>query len=131
MRIIYPRRLLPAGFQLAVLLAIVPVPISAYFSYLGCAEDGFSKSAAFKDPANMTPIGCALACWDEGSLFSGVENGEDCYCTNDVPWNSVSEPSYKCNVKCPGDSSKTCGGSGYLDVYNYVFLRKEENRSPD
>ncbi|KAI9443576.1 WSC domain-containing protein [Lactarius indigo] len=131
MRMIYPRiypsNLLPAGFLLAVLLAMLP-SISAYSypEFLGCVTDGFLRSATFKDPVHMTARGCALFCFNRGYLYAGVENNEDCYCGKDWPESAKIVSSDRCNVKCTGDSSENCGGSGYLDLY-WTLMMREEN----
>ncbi|KAI9443575.1 hypothetical protein H4582DRAFT_1925823 [Lactarius indigo] len=99
--------LLPAGFKLAVLAAVVP-SISGYSTFpnfIGCVKNDFSKSPTFKDPAGMTVYGCAFFFLDRGYFYAGVENGEDCYYVgaNDYPGGYGS--SDKCNIKCPGDSN--------------------------
>ncbi|KAH9172378.1 WSC domain-containing protein [Lactarius sanguifluus] len=119
MRMIYPTRFLPAGFQLAVLLAIVPSISAAFFGpkFLGCATDGFLTSAKYKDPAHMTNLSCRIFCSNRHYVYAGLENGEDCYCGNDKPKSVEIVSPDKCNVKCTGDSSESCGGSSYLDLY--------------
>ncbi|KAH9057392.1 WSC domain-containing protein [Lactarius vividus] len=131
MHMIYPTRLLPAGFQLAVLLAIVPSISAAYIypKFLGCLKDDFLGSATFKDPAHLTTSSCTVFCFYKDYPYAGVEYGEDCYCLKDYPRDAYVS-SDKCNVKCTGDSSENCGGSGYVGIYWDLIIR-EENRSPD
>ncbi|KAH8977909.1 hypothetical protein EDB86DRAFT_2837228 [Lactarius hatsudake] len=143
---IHPTRLLPAGFQLALLLATVP-SMSAYYTYpkfigcinlgahclvLNCIRDDSLGSATYTDPAHLTLSSCAYFCWDRNYLWAGVKNGKDCYCigVKDYPPDDAFVSSDKCNVKCTGDSSENCGGSGYLGFYSDIIIR-EENRSPD
>ncbi|KAH9057390.1 carbohydrate-binding WSC [Lactarius vividus] len=65
----------------------------------------------------MTTLSCIIFCSNRQHQYAGVENGEDCYCGNDDPA-SVEIVSFdQCNIKCPGDSSETCGGSSHLDLY--------------
>ncbi|KAH9172376.1 hypothetical protein EDB89DRAFT_921597 [Lactarius sanguifluus] len=131
MRMIYPTRLLPAGFQLAVFLATVP-STSAFYTYpkfLGCLKDDFLGSATYTDPAHLTLSGCAHFCWNRGYLYTGVEKGKDCYCLKDYPQDAFVSHD-KCNVKCTGDSDNNCGGSGYVGLY-WDLVPRQENRSPE
>ncbi|KAH8980607.1 hypothetical protein EDB86DRAFT_3247970 [Lactarius hatsudake] len=106
---IHPTRLLPAGFQLALLLATVP-SMSAYYTYpkfIGCIKDDSLGSATYTDPAHLTLSNCAYFCWDRNYLWAGVKNGKDCYCigVKDYPPDDAFVSSDKCNVKCTGDSN--------------------------
>ncbi|KAI9443574.1 WSC domain-containing protein [Lactarius indigo] len=131
MRMIYPipRLTQATGFQLAVLLAIVPL-ISAEYTLLGCVTNGFLGSAMYKDPTDMSVFGCVSFCFNRAHPYAGVENGENCYCGDSWPETSKTVSSDKCNVKCTGDSRENCGGSGYVDLYLSIILL-EENRSLD
>ncbi|KAI9445679.1 WSC domain-containing protein [Lactarius psammicola] len=120
MRIIHPTLLLPAGFQLAVLLAIVPF-VSADLTSLGCLMDDSSDRmlplAMFKDPAHMTIESCINFCYHRSYLYAGVENGEDCYCGNYLARSVKIGLPTECNVKCPGNSREICGAGHRLNLY--------------
>ncbi|KAH9023788.1 WSC domain-containing protein [Lactarius pseudohatsudake] len=100
-----------------------------YPKFLGCLKNDFLGSPTVKDPAGMTLYSCAFFCFRRDYIYAGVENGEDCYCMKGYPSDEFVS-SDKCNVKCTGDSSENCGGSGYLGLY-WDLIPREENRSPD
>lgn len=60
----------------------------------------------------MTPQVCATFCTNSGYEYSGVEYGNQCYCSHAWP----STWATNCNMKCAGDSTQFCGGSNALNV---------------
>ena len=49
--------------------------------------------------------------------FFGVQASTWCACGKSAPPESSYKPQADCNVKCPGDSSQTCGGHWRMNVY--------------
>ncbi|KAH9172379.1 WSC domain-containing protein [Lactarius sanguifluus] len=122
--------LLPTGFQLAVILTIVPF-MYANPTSLGCIEahcptpnhirddpsDRILTSATFKDSAHMTVESCVKFCNHRKYLYAGLENGEDCYCGNYLAESAYVGLPPECSVKCPGNSNEICGAGHHLSLY--------------
>ncbi|PMD42097.1 glycoside hydrolase family 3 protein [Hyaloscypha variabilis F] len=91
-------------------------------SYLGCFAD--SKTApllggtvlSLKD--TNTPQVCANRCHSVGFNISGVEGGWQCYCAPSLAIIDTFSDDSRCNSPCPGNGLETCGGTGFINVYN-------------
>lgn len=59
---------------------------------------------------------CQTHC--QGSYVFAVIQGENCWCSNEQPANTV--PTANCNEQCPGYPADTCGnpGRGYFAYFN-------------
>ena len=74
----------------------------------------------------MTPHVCFLECLNQGPLirFYGIKNGTDCYCGDKLSFhydfNGIEISQSSCNIPCPGDLSKRCGGSKALNLYSII-----------
>ncbi|KAG8846898.1 hypothetical protein FRB96_001743 [Tulasnella sp. 330] len=89
-----------------------PTPTSA--TSLGCYADQAARTlsgASFTDPA-MTPSLCQTKC--AGFAYFGVEYSTECYCAASM---SSTQTSTGCSYACGGDSTKICGGSWAINVY--------------
>ncbi|OBT59620.1 hypothetical protein VE04_00148 [Pseudogymnoascus sp. 24MN13] len=93
---------------------------------LGCYADPIglpSRVLTFNSQINegaQTPESCRAICLAAGLKYAGLEYSFECWC-GDVLHN-VSPPvidASKCTFPCSGDSSKTCGGQEYLDLWDY------------
>lgn len=88
--------------------------------FIGCFQEGNSKVASilsYTSDSN-TPAVCASSCKALGHTISGVENGNQCYCTKQL---NATSGAYRiadneCNTKCPTGDAK-CGGSYKLAAY--------------
>jgi hypothetical protein len=95
---------------------------------LGCGNDSYinngfrSLNAQYTTNAAMTIEYCQSWCTKRGYPYSGVENGNQCFCdlvvnpsvivTNQVNFTQG------CNIVCPGNSSELCGGAFYMSIFN-------------
>ena len=85
--------------------------------YLGCYLDKAVRDLVGRrvdDKASMTVARCASTCKTAGFQIFGVQFGYACFCDN-------SYGSYggaiNCNMACPGDTTKICGGPWANSVY--------------
>jgi hypothetical protein len=49
----------------------------------------------------------------QGSRFSGLKNGTECWCSDG---SFLVDRSFDCNTSCPADEAESCGGSDSLRV---------------
>ncbi|EEU38288.1 uncharacterized protein NECHADRAFT_34566, partial [Fusarium vanettenii 77-13-4] len=89
--------------------------------YLGCyteGKKGLALGKAKTSNSKMTVEVCANYCANKGLAFMGVQNGQDCYCSNAGPSSgSVEAPEKECNVVCKGNKGQKCGAANRLNVY--------------
>ena len=88
--------------------------------HLGCAE-GWSLGSQFVKTFNdNSPDKCGTFCYSKGYQYFALKRGKRCRCGNSATASEI-RPSGECNVKCPGNPSKTCGsmdaGIGRSDGY--------------
>ena len=67
----------------------------------------------------MTIGKCKNYCFGKGFTYAGVQNGNECFCGNEIN-PSAPKPSSECNKQCTGDRSQTCGGGCRLNVYKNI-----------
>ena len=61
---------------------------------------------------------CATGCHSTGMPVSAVKDGSECYCLKTVPTNHLLFPADdSCDVPCPGDQTKMCGGQQAWSFY--------------
>ncbi|XP_052215774.1 uncharacterized protein LOC127834172 isoform X2 [Dreissena polymorpha] len=86
------------------------------FRYIGCFQDTPARimNVRLPDSNSNSPLECAARC--HGYAYSGTQVGTACYCGDCL--NSTSMPDVECNMACPGDSSKNCGGKWRMSVYS-------------
>jgi len=85
----------------------------------GCYSDSWSRtitnSVSVTGP--FTRDSCVTACADGGYTYAGVENGNECYCSNDVAPTGLKTSDAECLIPCSGDSAQFCGGGWRVNVY--------------
>ena len=70
---------------------------------------------------DMTPEVCYLECSNLGHRYYGLKNGDECHCGSNPNFHGkftgfqVSNDA--CNIPCPGNKSKKCGGETTLSFY--------------
>jgi hypothetical protein len=87
--------------------------------YVGCFAEGNPKLANLVvTVATNTPTSCQSTCKGLGYAVSGVEAGNQCYCTNALTPGSggYRVADSECSTACSGDASLKCGGSNRLAV---------------
>ena len=52
-----------------------------------------------------------------GFTYYGVQFTNDCWCGDSKPVDSAMVDSSECDLQCPGDSTKVCGGVSRMNVY--------------
>ena len=67
--------------------------------------------------AENTPELCMSSCKAKGYMLSGVEYRAECWCGNIEPADSYQAPPGDCDLACPGDKGKMCGGGWRINVY--------------
>jgi glucan endo-1,3-alpha-glucosidase len=89
---------------------------------LGCAVDtsarvlsGYSQEYWY----NMTTDDCLTKCEGMGYPFAGTEFGQECYCALTLP-TTISYSTTGCNMNCGGDSTETCGGNWFIELYELI-----------
>lgn len=97
-------------------LSVYARTLTPSWTSMGCyVDDGVTRTMT--QPAivdyTMTAAKCQAQC--AGYLYSGVEFGIDCYCSNTLTRN-IKAPDSDCNSPCGGDSSSTCGGAYRLTL---------------
>ncbi|KAJ3920741.1 glycosyl hydrolase family 71-domain-containing protein [Lentinula edodes] len=97
---------------------------STPFTSVGCVAEGTTGTRRALTGANytnsaMTPAKCQSFC--ASYTYAGTEYSTQCYCGNSITNNGATGTvvaSSNCNSKCGGDSSQSCGGSYYLNLYS-------------
>lgn len=67
----------------------------------------------------MTIEYCAAYAKSKGYKYFGVEYGRECWAGATLSQYSSATASSSCAMKCKGDSSQICGGSGLMNLYIY------------
>ncbi|XP_065220734.1 uncharacterized protein LOC135845823 [Planococcus citri] len=90
--------------------------------YLGCYKDQANYRTLEEDKEileqNLTPKFCNEICKYRGYAFSGMEAGNECYCSHKFPSIYAKTKESECNTPCSGNSSEFCGGKLKLSVYD-------------
>lgn len=84
-----------------------------------CVKDHRSRilPVKFGKTDSNSPDYCINKCKSHEYSYAGVEYSKECYCGNTPPSEEDLTKESDCNRKCPGDSSKICGGSWKMNVY--------------
>ena len=82
---------------------------------------------------NLDQEKCLDGCQSAFYKYAGVENGNECYCGNDLKlysWPSGGGPGprmpdypkiipdIECNIQCPGNVNEKCGGQNRMNIFN-------------
>ncbi|CAH1798175.1 unnamed protein product [Owenia fusiformis] len=78
---------------------------------------------------------CSVKCRKLGFKYMGVQNGQDCWCSNTYGKHGEA-PQHQCNVSCPGNKETMCGAVyrnsiyivGHKDTYIGCFVDVTSNR---
>lgn len=99
-----------------------PVPVVPPFENVGCFDEAGPRvlDQRFLAPTLNTPELCFLTCTQAGYAYAGLEYGQECWCGDEITEGSNPASAGACGAACPGDGSKTCGGSGAIDVFRAV-----------
>ncbi|CAO1630648.1 unnamed protein product [Parajaminaea phylloscopi] len=98
----------------------------------GCAQDGYPnfrvlEGAGYTSNGRQTIATCLAYCDSQGAAFAGLENGNQCFCSNDGLQNNGAygpnganlnaQNNDGCTTNCPGGAGQACGGPNRLQVY--------------
>jgi hypothetical protein len=131
----------PAGVPLASIVRTVDsVPRPTYTptagtlfgnkfnKVLGCGNDSYvnngfrTLNAASTTYPGLTVEYCQTWCTKRGYPYSGVENGNQCFCDLAINPTTVIKDQTDfiegCNIVCPGNRTELCGGPFYMMIYN-------------
>ncbi|XP_054268436.1 low-density lipoprotein receptor-related protein 4-like [Macrosteles quadrilineatus] len=110
---------------LTSLFIVISVPISTgsvldNLHYVGCFDIGFSLNQRYGHQLTPATLGkCVEYCQVLKTRFAGVELSErTCYCGPDIGEGSPRRNDSLCNVECPDDTLRTCGGDWLLSLYD-------------
>ncbi|KAI9812453.1 MAG: hypothetical protein M1827_004684 [Pycnora praestabilis] len=96
-------------------------PVGDY-TYEGCYNEISTAQRALTGPpminAPVTVESCAAFC--NGYTYFGVEDGDECYCGNDIyPGSQLVPDQSECYQCCAGDLTQRCGGYFRLGIYEF------------
>ncbi|KAK8115039.1 hypothetical protein PG999_007108 [Apiospora kogelbergensis] len=90
------------------------------FEYQGCFEEGKTGRVlpdAMMGNETLTVEGCMGFCAGRGFGVAGVEYGRECWCGKALPPGAVRLDEGRCDMRCKGEGSQLCGGSGAIGIY--------------
>ncbi|KAI5246626.1 WSC-domain-containing protein [Aureobasidium subglaciale] len=95
---------------------------------VGCGNDSYinngfrALNAIDTTLAGMTVEYCQSYCTKRGYPYSGVENGNQCFCDLAINPTTIIKDQVNfmdgCNIVCPGNRTELCGGAFYTMIYN-------------
>ncbi|KAH8594282.1 WSC domain-containing protein [Bisporella sp. PMI_857] len=96
------------------------------WTYLDCFTEATNTRALSEDSYfsdGLTVQKCADYCSRNRVyyMYFGVEYGRECYCGNKINSGSNHAESSNCNMACPGDKTKTCGGGNHLNIFQRIL----------
>ncbi|OCF41274.1 hypothetical protein I317_04932 [Kwoniella heveanensis CBS 569] len=98
----------------------VTVTINKPDGWVGCWTDNSNSRTLQGYAYNASPMSskaCRIACANQGFAYAGTEFGSQCFCGNEIA-NGAKAPTSSCSTKCSGYANETCGGGGFMDLYN-------------
>ncbi|KAK7510465.1 uncharacterized protein IWZ02DRAFT_39953 [Phyllosticta citriasiana] len=95
--------------------------LPASWTSAGCYSDAVNPRSLSGETfawfgEKMTATGCANHCATKGFSISGVEFGQQCFCSNSLDQSNRVDDA-QCGMPCVGAAGQTCGGDGMLSVY--------------
>ncbi|CAH1801778.1 unnamed protein product [Owenia fusiformis] len=97
-------------------------------TYIGCFIDAtntrdLSNVQGYFPSSHATPNTlefCESLCRPQGFQYIGLQNGQDCWCSNSYG-NHGEVPDSDCNTACPGDPNTMCGGVFRNSIYRIIY----------
>ena len=96
--------------------------ISRVTQTLGCyADSNISRTLPHSRGSwsQMTQLFCTELCRPDAtakSTYVGDENGDECWCGDSMQSPTKVDDSF-CATPCAGNASETCGGAGYVHIF--------------
>ncbi|CDZ98531.1 beta-1,6-N-acetylglucosaminyltransferase, contains WSC domain [Phaffia rhodozyma] len=100
--------------------AAAALPAAPGWTALGCRSDSSDRTLLDSTQVVsswMTDDWCIRSCESHGYTLAGLEDGNECYCGNEMSSTSTYLASSSCYKTCPGLGSKQCGGAYALTMF--------------
>ena len=119
------------SYYFKVNFIILKFNFSEDFENAACFQDHSTRVLPHKQlllTYSMTPSRCNKACFIENNYaFSGLQNGEECFCGNKAPSLDDLLPKSECNTPCRGNNKRKCGAGMKNSIFkesgNIPFLK--------
>ncbi|KAI1299747.1 hypothetical protein F5Y03DRAFT_247009 [Xylaria venustula] len=138
-----PTPVLTSTLTITTTVAYEPslVPGNSHYTLVGCYSPlspdrgrifGPDDYDALSDnkikPGNLTVDSCLQSCGSaippkegkESYIYSGLRNGGECRCGNELPKDAHRLPDDDCATPCSGDPRLSCGGHDNIAVYSLI-----------
>ncbi|RDW68089.1 hypothetical protein BP6252_09485 [Coleophoma cylindrospora] len=93
-------------------------PGNDQYQLLGCYTEATGRRAlSDKSYSNKTNTVEQCLAFCAGSLYAGVEWGQECYCGGTLNAGAIQVNSTQCAMTCSANQYQICGGSSRLNVY--------------
>lgn len=79
----------------------------------------------------MTPKACQDWCGSIGAPYASVQRGYQCYCSASLDLAGTAYSADKCNTKCSGDNSQTCGADGIMQTWYKPTVKAQQPSASD
>lgn len=66
--------------------------------------------------ASLSIAACKNSCYLQGVKFAGAQEGNQCWCSNEVA-GEWAKNSSECNLTCTGNKAEICGGKQVVNVF--------------
>ncbi|KUJ18891.1 WSC-domain-containing protein [Mollisia scopiformis] len=115
---------------------MVSSPAPSGYVYVGCYPDSVVRllDGASVAMSNLTIAACANYCNTISSTrfypLIGVEDKDQCFCGTNFTRDPGTANEFGCNDPCNGNANLTCGGQGYINVYNATSVPAGLNPLP-
>ncbi|WVQ95055.1 hypothetical protein IAU59_002147 [Kwoniella sp. CBS 9459] len=86
-------------------------------SYQGCFSGAKILNSVGIVTNTITPATCTNYCTLKGYGYAGTTQGNNCWCGNTLDTSKKLSSDSTCSTACSGDSSLTCGGTNFFQVY--------------
>ncbi|KAH8687119.1 WSC domain-containing protein [Tricladium varicosporioides] len=110
---------------------VIQAIVGAY-TYAGCWTDGVAHEsiADWADSwSDMTLEGCGSVC--DGYKYFGLQNGDKCYCANELAAASSMVADEECRIPCAGDSNEYCGDNLRVSLFQLINDSAPAPESPE
>ncbi|KAH7219761.1 pectate lyase superfamily protein-domain-containing protein [Fusarium oxysporum] len=98
-----------------------PIPPHTRFGCFAREADTTNRSVlTLADAQHVKPmsiVACQSFCLQQGWTVWGIQNGDSCFCDNQLRMDSQILDDSKCNMHCNGNTTNVCGGKDAIEVF--------------
>ncbi|KAG5827303.1 hypothetical protein H9Q74_002592 [Fusarium xylarioides] len=98
-----------------------PIPPHTRFGCFVREADTTNRSVlTLADAQHVKPmsiVACQSYCLKQGWTVWGIQNGDSCFCDNQLRMDSQIIDDSKCNMHCNGNTTNVCGGKDAIEVF--------------